>query len=248
MRVVCKGSKSLGRFAVYTGADDAPWSNPYGNISRIKIHSDMDSAGIIDIKTGSVAVENINGASTLFTHNLGYSPMLLGFWTIDGVNVPINMTLIVSSGYDSSKGITIGCDATNVIINSLPLGPYYGAVSKTISYTIYVFDVGVSPAGAFVRPVKASGIKIGSASVGTLIGYISSKKRYLYKLASGVLPLPRGRTIFPGVGKRTTSPQYAGVGFRQSINGYVVNRNVTAVGALLGNDGTSNATINKLSI
>lgn len=244
---ICQGDGVLGRFAVWTGTDDAPWTAPLANLSRVKIHSDLDNAGIVSTRTGTISDTSVNlqltPKRTLFAHGLSYAPLILGFVTVGGINVPINQGVLVPCGAGQFS-LTFGVDQTNVMANFMILNQ--GIATLSIPYTIFVFDVGVNAAGAFVRPPKINGIDHNVVSGETRFGYQSSKKRYLHKLSTGRVALPRGRTISTGVG--AVSAGSAGVGFRQSINGHINQRNATAFSIFTGNNAAFNAVSDKVDI
>jgi hypothetical protein len=245
---ICQGDGVLGRFAVWIGTDDAPWSAPLSNINRIKIHSDLDNAGVISVRTGTFTDSSTNiqlaPKRTLFAHGLSYVPMLLGFVSVGSVNVPINQGVVIPYG-TGSFSMTIGADATNVMVNFIKLVSG-GVANVSIPYTIFVFDVGVNSSGAFVRPTKINGLDHNVVSGETRFGYMSSKKRYIHKVATGRLALPRGRTISTGIG--AVSDGHAGLGFRQSINGRVSQRHAQSFGSYTGELTTFTAVSDKVDI
>lgn len=245
--MIVQGDGVLGRFAVWTGTDDEPWSNPTAHFDRIKIHSDLDNAGIVETRTGTLPNVALSEQQTiLFAHGLDYIPHIRGYLTINGNTVPINQGVLVPIGTGGIISVTFGVNATNVVMNILNLVTGVGVTAPTITYVIYIFDVGVNSNGTFRRPAKFPGIDFDQVS-GISVGYISSSRRYFYKTPTGPLPLPNGRTISSGIGGRVGA-NTVGFGVRQSINGHVVQRNVTGFGIFAGNNATFNADVTKVDI
>ena len=237
----------LGRAAVWTGNDDAPWSSPNSHINRVKIHSDLEMTGVVSVRTGSINLYTLPvGPTTLLAHGLGYAPLALGWLTINGNVVPLVGSVTVSFGNDNFKSFTLGSNQTSIVLNSMFLKAGNGS-NLIANYTIYLFDVGVMPSGGFRRPEKVRGLEFDAVN-GTRVGYIDSNKRYLHKVSTGGLPVPRGKTISTGVGINPLPGRYMTVGFRQSVNGYVCQRTATPVGSFSGNDQAHNANIIKVNI
>lgn len=245
--MIVQGDGTLGRFAVWTDGNDAPWSNPTGNANRVKIHSDLDNAGVIlPIRTGTLPNVGTNSDSlNLFAHGQSYAPLILGFLTIGGKAVPINQGVLVPVGSGGVKSVTFGVNQTHVVMNIISFIVGSGTSAPTITYQILVFDVGVNANGTFRRPAKYPGVIFENGVF--RCGYISSDRRYLHKISSGQIPLPNGRTISTGVG-RTPGANTVGIGFRQSINGHIVQRNATGFGPFAANNSTFNAATTKVAI
>lgn len=244
--MIVQGDGVLGRFAVWTNGNDAPWTNPQGNANRVKIHSDLDNAGVIlPIRTGTLPnVGSNSGSIDLFAHGQSYAPMILGAVVVNGFNVPINQGVLVPIGSGGVKSITFGVNQTHVVLNIINFVVGVGITAPTITYEILVFDVGVNADGTFRRPERLPGI--GFDGDVFRCGYISSDRRYLHKTELGTIALPNGRTISTGVG-RTPGASTVGIGFRQSINGHIVQRNATGFGPFAANSPTFNASTTKVA-
>lgn len=246
MTTTFQADGTLGRCAVWTGESEAPWSNPTGNLDKIKLHSDLDNAGIVSTRTGTIQAFNFASAKTnLFAHGLSYAPLILGFVTISGRRVPINQSILIQgTSANQNMALSFGSDQAYVFCNRIRLAIGVGVATVNVPYEIYVFDVGVTSGGAFRRPTFYAGISF-DAGGETLIGRMSSRRRYLHKISSGRLALPRGKTIDAKIGRIDST---MGVGVRQSINGYVCQRLSTAQAGQPGNAATFTAATNAVDI
>lgn len=149
-----------GKFAIWDGeTDDLPFTDPIGNISRVKFHSDLPY-----IKTLYRRVETLNLPSrsnfqmttasyTLFAHGQSGYPLVLGSVPVNGVevgfsgSVPVQMGYVVGSVTPGFYGrwLALGADDTNVYIHEYTVARWssasheiYDALSLPI--TVYVTD------------------------------------------------------------------------------------------------------------
>lgn len=133
-----------GKFAIYTGTDDLPFTAPRSYLSRTGFHSDLDYLSINPAKTITATVTRIatdSGRSrtiTLGAHGSGGVPMVQGFVTIAGLNVPLCGSVPV---YSSSAGNcilwTLCVDETNVYIHEQRSAPTLGSATN-FDVTVYV--------------------------------------------------------------------------------------------------------------
>lgn len=113
-----------GDVAIWTGSDDAPFSNPLANLNRVKFHSALDYPKVIyewsdnvdfpartqwmpGLSGGSGAwgtTENVRVAThNLFAHGRGGQPWVLGSVRIDGTDVaftgsvPVQLSVVSNS-------------------------------------------------------------------------------------------------------------------------------------------------------
>jgi hypothetical protein len=250
--------------AVWTGGTDTdPVDDPDSHADRLRFHSLKENLGFIHPPfTGTVNVGNWPASGSgadralrrnLFEHGLGYRPLLLGYLTINGNNLPIQGTIVhrqTSGGGQWWYGYTIGSDSTHVYLNQLRFIWHLsgGPTNPSISYTIWCSSYGANTTDDGVhRPPYFNGVE--STSNLAKAGHFSTDYRYPYEDPSG-FPLITGPSISLGVGSTYNQAPYpvdaSGLGWRYSVDGYVAQRNATPVstsitGFLPGNDSAYNA-------
>ncbi len=125
--------------AIWTGGEDtAPFDNPYGNLARLKFHSDLNYIQIIDERTFNVplpARTNFQSAAPsypLYAHGRGGFPFVLGSILVSGQpcaftgSVPIQPNRDYKGGLTSgfARWISLGADATYVYLNEYCVSLY----------------------------------------------------------------------------------------------------------------------------
>lgn len=253
------------------GTDLGPVNNPDAHPTRVRFHSKKENIGFhAQPHTGSVSVTNWEerfvGAPrarrrNLFAHGLDYRPLLLGFLTIGSRDLPIQGTIVHRHSSGEFFGYTVGADDQHVFLNQLRFRPGSSAgstQSTSISYTIWVAAYGAKSDNTVRRPPFFNGCIITDEYVKA--GYFDTEQfRYPFQASGGAIPFIRGRSISLGVGYCGTSAsepyrlEASGLGWRYSVDGYVSQRNATAVsttvtGNLPGNNASFNASVVKLSI
>ena len=220
--------------AIYKGTDSAALYNPAANAADIVFHSEYEYAGISQVRTGVASFTATQFSETLFGHGLGFTPLVLGFLTYGGRNIPLIGTVVIDhgSGYHL---ISLGANGTNVVLNRSSLD---ASEALSIAYTIYVFSVGVSAGGDYVRPAVTNGIDITSGQIA--MGAFKSQNYHLWQSGSGPLHIPRGRTMDFGVGW-STAPGISrlALGFRYSVSGHVAQRRTLNAGGSFGGTSTT---------
>lgn len=129
----------------------ADLSNPLNNLQNIYFHSALNYLYVTQVITGSFTVpqRDANGSdqssaygSTIYNisaHNLGYRPMILGYFSNNGQ--PIAGDCVLNAGGTASfRTITLGADSTYVYARELFLNKdvTFGAI--TLNYVIFVFN------------------------------------------------------------------------------------------------------------
>lgn len=131
MTVTMKIDGVAGKAAIYTGTDDAPLTDPRNNIARLKFHSDFAYPSIIAEYSGSLAMgATTQNARRLVTnrvraHGRAGIPWVLGSFTVNGIAVAACGTVPVQQhlhGYGFARWLSLGADATHVIIYENALG------------------------------------------------------------------------------------------------------------------------------
>lgn len=147
IRLRARGSD--GRMSIHTGADDLPFDAPLSHLSRVLFHSDLDYPAILSTHEGSTTFPALGAGSrrntkyTLFAHGRPGIPIVLGQIlnlapdpvTFAG-SVPMQM-----SSYGFARWLTLGADATNVIVHEQILSHVNaGIAAKAINWRVFVMD------------------------------------------------------------------------------------------------------------
>lgn len=250
-----------GTLAIWKGATDlGPFTNPSAHGDRLRFHSRQENMGYWPTPvSGSADVSNWPegiGADrsrriNLFTHSLSYRPTLKGFVTIDSKRLPIQGSIVHRHSSGVWFSYTIGVDDTYVYLTQLRFLRTNGTpAATTISYTIWLSAYGMAPGGGVRRPPYFNGVDInaGAAFPYVKAGYFdTSAYVYPYQKAAGEIPCIRGASMSIGIGYTGgagSAPNIvdaSGLGWRYAVNGYVAQRNATAVsttgtGVLPGNN------------
>lgn len=138
-----------GRLSIHTGGDDAPFSNPLGNLRRVLFHSELDYPAIVATRTGSTSFAAVaankrrNEVKRLFAHNRPGIPLVFGVITNLGPDpvtfagsVPVPLDI-----YGFGRWLTLGANANDVIIHEQAVAhakAKLGAV--TIAWKVFVMD------------------------------------------------------------------------------------------------------------
>lgn len=151
--------------AIYDkAAGDAPLTNPLGNLSRIKFHSDLDYIKVISVHNVTLSLparSNFRSATAsynLFAHGRAGQPFVLGKASVNGVpvgftgSVPVHTgatPAMSSAGYPTGcfgRWLALGADGTNVIVYEYAVASWVNeTVNETypamsIPLTVYVTD------------------------------------------------------------------------------------------------------------
>lgn len=146
MPVRFRANGALGKFAIYEGSDDLPFTAPRSHLSRVHIHSDLDYLGFLPSRTFTTTVSVLTTVSsrsrtiTLGPHGQAGVPDVAAFAVLGGVSVPIMGTIPISQTADDNLIMwTLGIDATNVLI--LESRSYHTITPPSpISVTVYVSE------------------------------------------------------------------------------------------------------------
>lgn len=134
MAVVFDAHGGVGKVACYTVpdnniADDAPLTNPLGNLSRVKFHSDFDYVRVLSVWEGTLNLPAIAVGSTalrtasytLFAHGRPGQPWVLGDLVTQGQrvaflgSVPVQQPARFGPVDPYARFVSLGADGTNVI-------------------------------------------------------------------------------------------------------------------------------------
>lgn len=154
------------RFAIYTGNDSAPLTNPLGNLSRVKWHADFPYVGAEPVKIVTTDINPRNwpnkgaNAKALIAHGKSFRPLVFGSVTIGGARVPImgNFLAKVQATYLS---LFVYTNATHVMLDwdarlTLPISEQ----ALNGRFEIYVCNMGVTAGGSPVYPPEYNGCEV----------------------------------------------------------------------------------------
>lgn len=140
-----------GKVGIYTGADDAPFNDPLGNLSRVLFHSDLNYPAIVREVSGTLTLPargaNSGGwtAHNLFPHGRSGTPLVLGYIVMGSLRQRIAGSVPVQgNAYGWARWLSIGADTTNVKMaeswfNGGPGGGSpYGAIS--VAWRVFVLE------------------------------------------------------------------------------------------------------------
>lgn len=157
-----------GKAAIWTGADDAPFINPLGNLARVKFHSDLEYMRVVATLSKTVALPAIPSTGSgqsdpgcrsatynLGAHGQGRTPFVLGKIVVNGVPVAFTGSVCVhqnpynANAYRGSgaRWLSLGCDAVNVYINEYSMQSGFDPdrweprPAQTFAVTLYITDV-----------------------------------------------------------------------------------------------------------
>lgn len=229
-----------GTLAIYTvndaAPDDAPFTAPLSNLSRVRFHSNLFVPRIVATVTGTVTLPAMTGAAsinqkhTVGAHGQSGIPMVTGFLTSPiavtlAGSVPITLGTSVSGISNDRHGlyrwVTLGADETNVVLHEN--SDAYSEVANTstpavtLSITAYVYSLLLNGSMTPGVGTDAQHIQMTPQLVKAQRGAFRSDHRYLRASASGTIVIPRGKTTELGTYSTTDNiPNQV----RYNVNGY----------------------------
>lgn len=130
---------------------NADLSDPLNSQHNIYFHSDLDYLKIVNTITGVLSLPTRTYSSSdasssygnvitnVYTHNLGYTPLVLAFNT-DNNQPLVGDSLVQSGGTCNLRSILVGADSTYVYIRELYLNKDTTYQALTINYKIHLFN------------------------------------------------------------------------------------------------------------
>lgn len=162
MTVTLMALGQTGVVAIYTGDDDAPFSQPLDHLDRVKFHSSLGYPKVIEERVVNLSLPtrvagNNGGAEfrqsyNLFAHDRPGIPWVLGSFRAAGRDiaavgsVPVQqVTDTRTSGFPNrawARWLSIGATATHVTAFEYAISPriYFRFSAITIPITIWVTD------------------------------------------------------------------------------------------------------------
>jgi hypothetical protein len=228
---------SGGTLAVYQvdslAIDDAPFTAPLSNLSRVEFHSDLDYLAIASIQTGTLSLPSRSGTTAgtyrhnLFAHGLGYQPLVMGHLVnFEGYNTPLLGTTPIRTPIDrvlpatqaDIRTVQLGADSTYVYLHE-----YMLLVSTSLTYPAVDLDWRImvttrnmdsstgndntvsSPYALFIN---ASRVIIGQ-------GKFDTDRSHIKKTTSGGFPV----CIGPSILVHQEPPTIYAINYKWSVNG-----------------------------
>lgn len=130
---------------------DADIANPLTNLEKIYFHSDLNYLYAVQIVNGSITLPyrqyNSSDASsaygstvyTVATHNLGYTPLVFGYFS-DTKQSLVGETILQASGTANIRTIQLGADNTRIYAREIYLNKTISFNAITISYTVQILN------------------------------------------------------------------------------------------------------------
>lgn len=229
--------KATARLAVWTGGQDlGPALSPKSYPSRVKMNTALDMIGFIKARrsgTLSIVSRTWTAPVKMFDHGLGYTPILWGWITVGGVNMPVRGSILANEINGAVVSYSVAANNTSVwiqrmTVNSASSTPANYSVS--IPYFMVLSNYGVNASGAAVKPTYYNGVDINTAGPTpyTKAGYFDTLQYdYPYVSSAGNMILTRGRTMSFGVGYRLGTSSTKALGYRYSVAGHSINSPLT---------------------
>lgn len=218
----------INKYAVYNGTSDAPLTNPLGNLPNLLWHSDLLYIGRVTTITGTVNLNPFTSGWSAFpytrvlaAHGRSYRPILTGWITVSGVNIPIGGSFLATApGANGAYQFNVYCDATNILITCDTILGNWAATAVNCAYTIYVMNIGTNAAGALVMPTYFDGFD--ATTTRMRCGYFDTDVQYLVQNNAGSIGFPTGPTLQATLGNpRSVSGTYLSLCFIYKYGSYV---------------------------
>lgn len=204
------------------------------NFPRVKLNTALDMLGFRPVQVSGSITFNSNTWTVprvIYSHNLGYAPILWGWVTVGTNKVPIRGGVIISESNGTVCQYSFASTVNDVVLQRHVLVSVIGQHSVTINYNLILANYGITSTGTAWKPPFSNSVDIQSGASGYVkSGYFdTSAYNYAYINSAADMVLTTGRTIDVSVGQ--TPNKYLGVGLRQSVAGYVAGRATTFVNA-----------------
>jgi hypothetical protein len=200
-----------GKVAIFTGSDDAPFTNPLGNLARVLFHSDLNYPAIVREVSGTLTLPargaNSVGwaAHNLFAHGRTGTPLVLGYVVLGTLRRRIAGSVPVQgNGYGWARWLSIGADATNVKMAESWFARAnfpYGAL--TVTWRVFVLETTFEATPA----TNTELLYISPTDFRAGRGKFDARKRYLRNGNTlQNFPMARGRTCIMGTAQPSNYP------------------------------------------
>ena len=184
--------------AIYTNGDDAPFSAPLSNLGRLKFHSSIPYLGVVAFTGGAVVPASSSYTvslgsgvwarparrTDLFSHGLGYAPLIVGTITTASGTTPVMCP----------PDCEVMSDTASVFIINRSNVDLAGVVYFYIGVTNY----GLAPSGAFNVPANFAGVRLTPSRLQA--GGFDTNHRYLQRDPAGAIPIVIGDSRTYGLG------------------------------------------------
>lgn len=195
------------RLAIYTNGDDSPFTSPLSNLSRVRIHSDLDYIGVVQeysgtfsFSSGSLTTDtDLTGRfyGTIATHGLGYSPLIIGYVVLGSQNVPLPMLDV-----NYSPGFEILADTSKIFLST-----NNNTISYSYTYKVWATNWGIESGGSFKVADNYAGVEITPTRVRA--AQYDTNANYIYADGAGTMPILTGRSASIGLGDETAQDTVA---------------------------------------
>jgi hypothetical protein len=214
MRLNLEIDAGIGRGAIWTGDDRAPFTDPRAHLDRVLWHSALDYIRIVETRTFTLNLperEDIyqaTGSYPLFDHGRSGIPFILGSVDVNGEPVAFTGSVPVTMGLNAprtgpdiyGRWLALGADATSVIVHEYVVGSHAGGPAAqnfypALSIPITVHVTSKILEGPDVPPPQAD-LEISGARFA--LGPIDTDNRYIRRVSNPSrkrLNMARGPTL-----------------------------------------------------
>lgn len=143
---------ALGKAALYTvptvdSTDDSPLTDPRGNLSRVRFHTDFRYPRIVSENTYTVTLpgrsQNSRGEATydLGTHGRGGTPLCFGAYFANGSWLPLFISSplpsVVSPGaWLLGRLLSLGANDTHILLHEYWCAPNFGGGLGSVTFDV----------------------------------------------------------------------------------------------------------------
>lgn len=209
-----KADGATGKVAIYTvedtAIDDAPFTAPLSNLSRVEFHSDLDYVRVNSVQTGTLNLPSrakgfpVTARHNLFAHGLGYQPMVMGYAELDSTYTLSLLGSVILYGSNDFftvgsnpgadgwfRSVQLGADTTYVYLHEYSLLPRSGTTrpdfpAQTLDWTVMVTSRNMdSSTGNDNTASHPSNLYISPSRVVFGRGKFDTDYRHIKKSASG---------------------------------------------------------------
>jgi hypothetical protein len=221
---------NTGTMAIYTvdsvAPDDLPFSTPLSYLSRVRFHSGLRTPRIISANTYSVTLSAIATNSvtrntyTVAAHGQSGTPLIFGSIPALGISMCGTVPILATSA--PTRFITLGADATNIVLHEEVVSAAIGLSATTISLNVKICDFMIDGSVPSINGTDAEYIQMTPTLVKAQRGNFRSNSKYLRAASGGTtFPVPKNQTMRVMLG--SADPNGGNVtALRYSCNGYTL--------------------------
>lgn len=158
MRLNLEIDAGIGRAGIWTGDDRAPYIDPLNNLSRVRLHTDLDYIRVVETRVAPLSLPAVTGVTSrvasypLFAHGRAGFPFILGEVAVNGERVGFTGSVPVQFGVQPNtrpgffgRWLALGADATEVIVHEYLVAYHFGSGYESfaaidLDITVHITD------------------------------------------------------------------------------------------------------------